>query len=210
MKVVAQVYEHPVFERSDIPAFHITKVSITKDTTFIFCLLYEESGSWASISKDTYLRDSKSLKTFPIQRCVGLPYSPEERVFSQDESCELLFCFPSIAGIEQFDFIESEGESGFNIYGVNLKKNFKISYTDTELKRISEKVLAYDSSSDIENTMLLKDYATSLNNLVSYNVSMGNHAEAIRLGLVDVEIRKIIFGEEHLGYIEPLSKLAEY
>ena len=210
MKDFAQVYEHPVFERSDIPAFHITKINITKDTTYVYCRYYAEANSWASISKDTYLRDSKSHKTFPLQRCVGLPYSPETRTFSQNESCELLFCFPSISGIEQFDFIESEGERGFNIYGINLNRSYKTSYTDAELKRISEIVSAYNSSSDIKTTMLLKGYATSLNNLISYSVSIGNHVEAIRLGTLEVEIIGKVFGKEHPSYIESLSNLVGY
>lgn len=75
----AQVYENPTFERSDVPAFYIRKVKITKDTTYVFCSFYAVAGSCASISKDTYLRDSKSYKTFPLQRCEGLPYTPNER-----------------------------------------------------------------------------------------------------------------------------------
>ncbi len=105
MHCIAQTIVNPVFDRSDTPSFYIKKIEITKDTTFITCSFYAEAGLWASISKETYLRDSKSHRIFPIQRCEGLPYAPEERIFTQNESCELLFCFPSIAGGEQFDFI---------------------------------------------------------------------------------------------------------
>lgn len=170
---MAQTIVNPAFGRSDIPAFYIKKVEITKDTTYVFCQYYAEAGSWASISKETYLRDSKSLKTFPLQRCVGLPYSPETRSFSQNESCELLFCFPSIAGTEQIDFVENESGKAFNIYGINLKRSHKTSYTATELKQLSELLSTYSSSSETEKTILLKDYATSLSNSVSYNVSFG-------------------------------------
>ena len=207
---IAQTIENPAFERSDVPAFHITKVEITKDTTYVICLYYGEAGAWASISKDTYLRDSKSHKTFSLQRCEGLPYSPEVREFYQNESCEIIFCFPSIAGAEQFDFIESEGERGFNIYGINLKKQYKTSYTDEELERISELLSTYKSSSDIEKTMILKDYISSLYNLESYYVSKGNYAEAIRLGKLDIKIREVVFGKENLNYIESLDNLINY
>lgn len=206
----AQTILNPVFERSDVPTFYIKKVEITKDTTYVYCLFYAEAGSWACISKDTYLRDSKSHKTFSLQRCEGLPYSPEERSFPQNESCELLFCFPSIVGIEQFDFIENEGEGGFNIYNVNLNKELKTSYSDTELKRILEIVSAYDSSDDTEKVMQLKEYATSLNNLISYYISRGKYVEAIRLGTVEVRIRGKIYGKEHPSYIESLSTLVGY
>ena len=206
----AQTIENPAFDKCDIPAFHITMVRITKDTTYIRCSYFAEEGSWASISKDTYIRDSRSHETFPLQRCDGLPYSPQRRSFPQNESCELLFCFPSIAGTEQFDFIESEGERAFNIYNVNLKRSYKTFYSDMDLKHISELLSAYESSKDLEKAKMLKDYATSLNNLISYKVSIGNHAEAIRLGTVEVDIRENVFGKEHPSYIESLSNLAKY
>lgn len=207
---IAQTIDNPTFEGSDVPALYITKVEVTKDTTYVFCLYYGEAGSWASISKDTYLRDSKSHKTFSLQRCEGLPYSPDVRQFYQNESCEVVFCFPSIAGAEQFDFIESEDEKGFNIYGVSLKKKLKTSYSDEELERISELLSTYKSSSDIEKTKMLKDYITSLYNLESYYVSKGNYAEAIRLGKLEVKIREVVFGKENLNYIESLDNQINY
>lgn len=204
---IAQTIENPTFDRCDVPTFHIKKVELTEDTTYVFCLYYAESGSWASISKETHLRDSKSHKVFPLQRCEGLPYSPETRSFFQEGSCELLFCFPSIIGIEKFDFIEVEGERGFNIYGISLRQRYKTSYTDAELKHISEMVSTYYSSDDTGMSMQLKNYATSLNNLESYNASRGNFEEVIRLGIVEADIREKIFGKEDPNYIESLSRL---
>lgn len=40
---IAQIIENPAFENSDVPTFHIKKVEITKDTTYIFCLYYAEA-----------------------------------------------------------------------------------------------------------------------------------------------------------------------
>ena len=205
-----QTIENPAFERCDVPAFHITKVEIKRDTTYVFCSYYAEAGSWASISRELCLRDCDSHKSFPLQRCEGLPFSPEAREFSQNECCELLFCFPSMVGTKLFDFIESEGEKGFNIYGVSLSKSYKTSYADEELSQISEMVSAYNSPNDTEKTMLLKDYATSLNNLESYHASIGNHAEVIRLGKAELQIRKKVFGKEDPSYIESLGSLGEH
>ena len=204
---IAQTVENPLFDKSEVPAFHIKKVVITKDTTYVFCLYFAEAGAWASISKETVLRNSKSHETFPLLRCEGLPYSPETRVFSHNESCEILFCFPSIAGTDQFDFIESEKESGFNIYGVNLNKKYKTSYTDEELKQISEIASTYDSIGETEREKLLEEYATLLNNLGSYNASIGNYAEVIRLESVELCIREKIYGKEDVSYIGLLGSL---
>lgn len=206
----AQVIENPVFDWSDEPAFCISKVRITKDTTYILCSYYGEAGTWASISRDAFLRDTKSHKIFPLQRCEGLPYSPETRSFSQNEKCIFLFCFPSIADTEQFDFIESETEKGFNIYGVNLKRSFKTFYTETEIKHLSEMIYTKNISVDKEKKKRLQDYATSLSNLVIHNASIGNHTEAIRLGIVELGIREMGFGKNHPSYIKNLQNLVDY
>ena len=209
IKADAQIIENPAFERSDIPAFYINKVEVTKDTTFVSCLYYAKAGSWASISKDTYLRDSKNHISYPLLSCKGLPYDPETRNFSHNESCELLFCFSSIAGVEQFDFIESDVERGFNIYGVSLEKTFKKSYTDEELKQISEIASSYSSTRVIDSSPLLKEYSRSLNNLESYNASNGNFPEVIRLGNVELDINEKLYGKEDQNYIEALGRIAD-
>ena len=41
----AQTIENPTFDKCDIPAFHITMVRITKDTTYIRCSYFAEEGS---------------------------------------------------------------------------------------------------------------------------------------------------------------------
>lgn len=56
-KSIAQIVENPVFDRTDVPAFRVDKVEITPDTTFVYCTYQAETGSWANISPNTYLRD---------------------------------------------------------------------------------------------------------------------------------------------------------
>ena len=207
---LAQTIENPSFERCDVPALHITKVVIAKDTTYVFCSYYSEEGHWANISKDTYLRDTQSQISFPLLKCEGLPFGPEIRNFHQKGTYEILFYFPSIAESERIDFIENEGERAFNIYGINLKKSYKKSYSDIELKHMLEMISANDSVTNVEDSIQYKNYATSLNNLVSYNVSKGNFAEAVRLGTVEAAIRRKVFGSEDQRYINSLANLFTY
>ena len=77
----AQVIENPVFDRTDVPAFHIDKITLTKDATIISCTYAAEANSWANISEETYLLDTNTNKRYPIQKCDGLPYAPEKREF---------------------------------------------------------------------------------------------------------------------------------
>ena len=207
---MGQTFENPFFFKSDTPVFQVTKVETTKDTTFVFCSYIATSGSWANISKETHLRDSKSQKTFRLQRCAGLPFNPARRFFSENEVCNLLFCFPPIDNLEQFDFIENEDKEAFNVYGINLKKKIKTSYTDVELKNLLDNLSNCVATTIEEKEALYKDDITSLNNLASYYANSGNNEEAIRLGMVVMEIRRSIYGNEHPCYMASLNDLASY
>ena len=206
----AQVIENPMFDRTDIPHFHIDKIEITKDTTFVYCTYYAEEGSWANISPETYLEDVETGKKYTILGSEGLPFGPTKRDFESNQKCDVKLLFPSIIGINKLNFIENSNEKAFNIYDINLNKKNKTSYTDAELKRISEMASAYNSSIDTEKAFQLKDYATSLNNLAVCYSHNGNYTEAIRLGTEAMEIRKRLLGEMHPDYAMSLNNLAGY
>ena len=53
-------------------------------------------------------------------------------------------------------------------------------------------------------------YATYLSNLASYNSSLGNYTEAIRLGNEVLNIREKVYGKEHPAYANSLVNLASY
>ena len=54
------------------------------------------------------------------------------------------------------------------------------------------------------------DYASSLNNLASYNSYLGNYGEAVRLGTEALQIRERVLGKEHPYYATSLNNLASY
>lgn len=93
LTTVAQTIENPVFDRTDVPAFHIDKVSINKDATIIYCTYAAATNSWANISEDTYLLDIKTNKRYPIQKSEGLPYAPEKKRTYLKKDVRLLYIF---------------------------------------------------------------------------------------------------------------------
>ena len=95
MTTVAQTIENPVFDRTDISAFHIDKVTINKDAIILQCTYAAEANSWANISEDTYLLDTKTNIKYPIQKSEGFPFSPEQKKFLFEERCEFTLYFPS-------------------------------------------------------------------------------------------------------------------
>lgn len=117
---IAQTVTNPFFERTDVPVFHINKVEKKNDSTIIYCTYSAQPGSWANISRDTYIEDVYSKQKQIIAKCEGLPFSPKKRVFNDEEMLSVILYFPSIRNSSSFNLIENEDEESFNIYGIDL------------------------------------------------------------------------------------------
>ena len=145
---IAQVYEMPVFDRSDVPALHIDKVEISKDATCVFCSYDAIAGSWANISKDTYLLDVDKNIKYPLLKCEGLPFGPEKKTFLYGGIHEIVLCFPPVKISGKIDIIETPGEQSFNIYGINVKSHYSRKYSVGEMDRFSNMASFYETSGD--------------------------------------------------------------
>lgn len=195
---VAQTYIEPVFDRADVPSLHINKIEVTKDTTFVYCTYTAEAGSWARISKDTYLYDHDKKKKYTILKCSGLPFSPQQRDFRFEESVQIVFFFPSIGNATKFDFIEDPSEDAFNIYGINLKEQYEYVYKITDMEHFSRMSSMFDISGNASLTIQYKkkefeaakylvgikslDYFSSLMDLCKLYDKYGFHQESIDMG----------------------------
>lgn len=155
-KNVAQEINNPVFDRSDVPDFRVQKVVITKDTTYIFCSYSALAGSWANISKETCLYVRKANKKYPLLKCDGLPFSPQQKSFMFAERCNVLLCFSSIQNMSKFDLIENESEKAFNIYGIDISNTYQTSYQESEVARFSNMASFYDSAGDTIKALQFK------------------------------------------------------
>ena len=153
----AATVTNPRFDRTDVPAFHITNVEGTKDTTFVYCILYPESGDWANISRNTILRDTETGEEFPIYKSVGVPFSPQKRTFTSSEQCELLFCFPSIKDSKRIDFIEEKNVEAFNLYGIDLEQEYDTIYRESDLSRFFNRASFYDTARDTIKAIQYKE-----------------------------------------------------
>ena len=151
-KVFGQVVINPVFDKTDIPSFRVEKVELTSDTTYVYCSFQAEEGSWASISKDTYLEDVATGTRFPLIKSTGLPFSPDTRTFEESDTIQVLVCFPKIQATK-FNFIEDENSHSFNIYGINLEKTFNSSYTDMDIDLFFEKAQSKKEGQDWESAI---------------------------------------------------------
>lgn len=196
---VAQTYIEPVFDRADYPEYlHINKIEVTKDTTFVYCTYTAEAGSWARISKETYLYDHDKKKKYTILKCSGLPFSPQQRDFRFEESVQIVFCFPSIGNAIRLDFVEDPNNEAFNIYGINVKEHYENSYKRTDWEHFSRMSSLFDNSGNdslaiqykkkqIESSGYIEgiksvSYLYALTDLCKIFYKYGYHQDAIKTG----------------------------
>lgn len=159
-EITAQVIENPVFDRKDNLSFRVNKVELTKDTTYIYCLLSMEPGSWANISKETYLCDVKSGRKFPLLKSVGLPYSPQKKSYFNSEKCIITLCFPPLGKVTKFDLIENPDDKAFNVYGINIDTiPYRLEYKEHETFRKMGQRNFYFNLGNYEKAMPLSEQA---------------------------------------------------
>ena len=133
----AQVVENPVFDRTDVFMFHVKKVEITKDTTFVYCSYSAEDHSWANISDKTYLENMQDGKKYSIIKVSGIPFGPDKRHFTYEEEIQVVLYFPHVSA-DKINIIESEDEEAFNIYGIDLTHSYNSSYTSEDIDNYFE------------------------------------------------------------------------
>lgn len=206
LKTVAQTIENPVFDRTDIPAFHVDKVTINKDATIIQCSYAAEANSWANISEDTYLLDTKTNIKYPIQKSEGFPFSPEQKKFLFEERCEVTLYFPSFIPKGKLDLIENKDERAFNVYGINLKQSYKTVCSYEQYYSCCQEASRLDSLGNTDEAIVYRkeqleiakclyglqshECAIALYDLCLYNESNSNTA--------------IIYGEQSLRILKEL------
>ena len=155
---VAQIYIEPVFDRADYPEYlHINKIEVTKDTTFVYCTYTAEAGSWARISKETYLYNYETQEKFLLLQSRDLPFSPQKREFPNGGTYQILFSFSGIGNATKLNFIEDPNDEAFNIYGIDLTNTFDTSYSGTDLKCISDQSLSFDTAGDAIKAIQYKE-----------------------------------------------------
>lgn len=223
-KGIAQTIVNPVFDRIDTQSFRVEKVEITKDTTFVYCSYSAEAGSWANISKDTHIVIHNTNKKFSLLKCIGLPFSPQQKIFNSAERCNVLLCYPAIPIKSKFDIIENATGKAFNIYGIDLNNQYTNTYQDSELKRFSNMASFYDSAGDTIKALQFKTkeleaaqyvygimseplmYTLGIASLIYYKY--GFYEEAIKLANQEGEILVKISGTSSENYTRYLSTLA--
>ena len=151
---IAQIVENPVFDRTDTPTFHLDKIRIDRDTSYLYFTYFAEDSTWVAISKDTYIEDTKGTK-YLLLKAEGIPYSPQTLTIPRSTQIPVTLCFPRIDS-DKFDLIESENESAFNIFGISLREQYDSVYTWDQYGIFYNQSLQMDSIGNLSKAIEYK------------------------------------------------------
>lgn len=228
LKCMAQTIINPVFDRTDNYVFHVDKIELTADSTYLFCTYSAEANSWANISPETYIEEISTGKKYTIVRSEGLPYAPYVRNFLYVDRCNVKLIFPRLLNKDtKLNLIEIPSEKAFNIYGISLKEVNDETYNDVSLERaiaLTSKADFYGSIGNYAKAIEFEKQAMHikkakvgrLNELYEYSVSMlghylsmkGDYEKAENYLIEDLELRRFLHGEKHEMYTLALQNLA--
>lgn len=184
--VAAQLIENPVFDKTNTPSFHIDKIEMTKDSTFLYFIYSAEAGTWANISPNTYIEDVSKGKKYRICKSEGIPFAPQKRSFPYAEKCLVKLTFPCINTTNKINLIELEQKGGFNIYGISLVESYQ------------EK-----------NTITSDEQITALLNKASFFYTAHNYTKALEYEIQAMKIIKIIYGCKSFEYAISLNRISQ-
>ncbi len=223
----AQIIENPVFDKTDSPQFHIDKIEVTKDSTFVYCTYYADHNSWANISPEAYLEDVSTGEKSVIIKLKGLPFAPEKKRFKYAEKSSVILIFQSINNSNKINLIETPQEKGFNIYGISLTEGNDTIYNNISLVRAQSlwsfaeyyaSIQNYEKAIERETQAmytskkwfgrLSEHYEHSVGMLGFYNFQIKRYDEAIAYLSKDLQLIKEIAGEKCPGYAITVSALA--
>lgn len=228
----AQVTINPIFERASVEVLHphVDMVELKNDSTKIYCTIsYQDSWSY-NIPKAMFLEDLRHNKKYQITKCIGLPFEPEERVFSYGGTFQFVFCFPYIEGLQKFNLIEdSTKDSLFDIYGIDISTSYPKAFEETEYKRFKTMSDFYKSSGDIDKFAEYEEKELSAaqyifgtrsfaadacyNQLAHYYNETSDYVKAIDLGIQALECDSILLGvenKEYPVYANTLGSLSQF
>ena len=178
----AQVIENPVFDRTCSDLFRINKIELSKDSTYLFCIINVPDDTWVNISPLTYIEDDITKRKYAIIRSDGIPFSPSVRNFDNAMKCEVTLVFPRIANTTRINLIESTEGKGFNVYGINLSDTFSNTYSLAEYDRLS--------------------------NMAKFWISSGNRDKSIEVKKKEVEASGYLFGNKSNLYLTEMFQLS--
>jgi len=223
---MAQTIVNPTFDKTDAYKFHVDKIEITEDTTFVYSTYYVYVGKSVNISPTTYLENISTGEKYFITKSEEVPVPPQERAIRNAGEYWIKMSFPSVQSAEKINLIENFGKEGFNIYGINLKENNNSynNYSIEQAKSFSTKAGFFYAAKNYVNAIeaeeqamfIIKYWCGRLNEMYDHSVYMLGHYysmlekydKAEKYLKESIEVREAFYGKGQEPYVVSLTQLA--
>ncbi|MDR3296877.1 MAG: TlpA family protein disulfide reductase [Prevotellaceae bacterium] len=169
----------PAFDVRNTQALEIDKIELTDSATIFYFDAFYRPKSWISIDRSTYLRESGGDSTWTVVKAEGIELSEKFWMPDSGRASFKLFFPPLPPTVSRVDFIESDCEECFKIWGIRLLPSDKVSIApapataavealppvryNPQLTRISGQLIGYvkGMKSNAEVMLRLSDMVTT-------------------------------------------------
>ncbi len=117
-----RMVERPEFAARNTSTLEIDKVTVNDTATIVQIDAYFHPHYWIRIASDTYLRANG--EKYMITGADGIELDAEHYMPDSGEDSFVLYFPPLPKGVKSFDFIESDCDDCFKIYGIDLTGNY--------------------------------------------------------------------------------------
>ncbi|MDR2085566.1 MAG: TlpA family protein disulfide reductase [Dysgonamonadaceae bacterium] len=142
------VVEQPVFESWNSDIIQIEKIELSDTATVMYVHAFCQPGEWIKIDKESYIRKSRSDEKWFVTKSEGIELSEEFEIPDSGKATFKLIFPPLPSEVTAIDFIESDCEECFKIWGIHLLPGSKVTLTPFPKERKAEEPLpdpAYSS-----------------------------------------------------------------
>lgn len=210
------VIERPVFEVWNNTTLEIDKIEFTDSATIIHFDAFFRPHWWIKIVSDTYIRESGTDERLLITHAEGIPLDQEFFMPASGETSFKLFFPPLPKTVTKIDFIESDCDDCFKIWGISLLPDTKIRMAriPSAMQKTIEKPLPEvqfsNEKSKISGTIFGLQNGMAMKKAVLYQEKLffANH-EQIPLNISDngsfsIELSAGIPQVQYIGYVGPV------
>lgn len=126
------VIERPVFDVWNSKTLEIDKIEMTDSSTIFHIDAFYQPKWWIKIASGTYIRETGTDEKFMITHAEEIPLDEEYFMPESGEASFRLYFPPLPPNVTKIDFIETDCDGCFKIWGISLLPDTKVSMNEVK------------------------------------------------------------------------------
>ena len=160
------IVENPPFSFGSHSNVYITKVVMNDEATYLTMTVHHSPKSWIRIASDTYIRANGNKHV--VKSANGIELDKEVYSDNTNKTIFTLKFDPIDPATEQLDFLESDCDGCFKIWGVELKSKVAIKRQKVPQEIIDAATEIKDDGKSLEIPQLKEGIANFKGQLIGY------------------------------------------